>query len=107
MKSRGNDPTIAQQASQRAPPQVARPRSRGCKEIDAQVGEHHSSQLLLEAAEAKAERIVAEELGRLCWQEMDLVSRRKQDPAKLAIALVSGDAAMRLSLLFNLSDGTV
>ena len=43
-------------------------------------------QLRLETAAAKGERIIAEEPGRLCWQEADWVSRRKHDPAKLAIA---------------------
>ena len=39
-----------------------------------------------ETAEAKAERLIAEELGRLGWGEADLVSRRKSDPAKLGVA---------------------
>ena len=56
------------------------------EEMEGQVGEHHYGQLRLETAEAKGERIIAEELGRLCWQETELVSRRKHDPAKLAIA---------------------
>ncbi len=50
------------------------------------MGEHPYGQRRLETAEAKGERIIAEELGRLCWQETDWVSRRKHDPAKLAIA---------------------
>jgi hypothetical protein len=39
-----------------------------------------------QAARAKAERIVTEEVQRRGWQEQDLVSRRKHDPAKLEIA---------------------
>jgi len=54
--------------------------------IGGQVGEHHYGQLRLETAEAKGERIIAEELGRRCWQEADWVSRRKHDPAKLSLA---------------------
>jgi hypothetical protein len=39
-----------------------------------------------ESADMRAERIVAEELGRLGWSEMQLRERRKRDPAKLAQA---------------------
>jgi len=50
--------------------------------------EHHSGELRRETAEAKAERILAEELGgaRLGWEGADLVSRRKSGPARLGIA---------------------
>jgi hypothetical protein len=41
----------------------------------------------LETAQAKAERLIAEELARLAWQESDLALRRKQDPGKLQIAI--------------------
>jgi len=37
--------------------------------------------------EAKGERIIAEELQRLGWRESDLVTRRKNDPGKMAIAV--------------------
>ena len=47
---------------------------------------HHSGQLRLETAQAKAERILAEELRRLNCQEADLLSRRKSDPVKLVVA---------------------
>ena len=50
-------------------------------------GEHHFGQLRLETAEAKAERIVVQELGRVGWQESDLTSHRKPDPGKVRIAL--------------------
>ena len=39
-----------------------------------------------QAARARAERIVTEEVQCRGWQEQDLVSRRKNDPAKLEIA---------------------
>jgi len=54
--------------------------------MDGQGGEHHFGQLRLETAQARAERIIAEELGRMGWQETGLVSRRKHDPGKLQIA---------------------
>ena len=37
-------------------------------------------------AQAKAERIIAEELQRLGWKEVDLEQRNKSDPEKLAVA---------------------
>jgi hypothetical protein len=54
--------------------------------MEGKLGEHHSGELRRERAEAKAERIVAEELSRLGWEESDLVARRKSDPGKLRIA---------------------
>ena len=57
------------------------------EELDGQVGEHHFGQMKLEVAEAKAERLVREELGRLGWQEVDLLSHRKRDPRKIRIAV--------------------
>jgi hypothetical protein len=48
--------------------------------------EHHSGQLHLETAAARAEWIMADGLGRLGWTETDLAARRKSDPNKLAIA---------------------
>jgi putative transposase len=57
------------------------------EQIDGKIAEHHPGQLRLETAEAKAERIVAEELHRLGWKETDLLSRRKSDPVKLALAV--------------------
>ena len=38
------------------------------------------------SAEAKAERIIAEELERQGWQETDLLARRKNDAVKLEMA---------------------
>jgi hypothetical protein len=56
------------------------------EKVDGQLGDHHSGQLRRETAEAKGERIISEELGRLGWNEGDLVARRKSEPGKLAIA---------------------
>ena len=50
------------------------------------LGEHHAGELHRASAEAKAERIVAEELKRRGWKEKDLVGRRKNDPSKLELA---------------------
>ena len=50
------------------------------------MGEHHFGQLRLETAQTKAERIIAEELARLGWQEAELAARRKQDPDKVQLA---------------------
>jgi REP-associated tyrosine transposase len=57
------------------------------EKIEGKLGEHHSGQMRRETAEHKAERIIREELGRLGWQESDLLNRNKTDPAKLAIAV--------------------
>ena len=38
-------------------------------------------------SQAKAERMIGEELRRWRWQEVDLASRRKRDRGKLAIAV--------------------
>jgi hypothetical protein len=54
--------------------------------MEGKLGEHHSGELRRETAEAKAERIVAEELSRQGWNESDLATRRKNDPGKLRIA---------------------
>ena len=50
------------------------------------LGANHEGELRRESAQARAERIVGEELGRLGWSERDLSERRKNDPAKLALA---------------------
>ncbi len=56
-----------------------------CQKTDWQV---HAYCLLShrQAADAKAERIIAEELRRNGWCERDFLWRRKKDPIKLAIA---------------------
>ncbi len=55
------------------------------EEMDGQVGQHHFGQMRLKVAEAKAERIIAEETTGRGLQEADLVSRRKRGPKKLAL----------------------
>ena len=50
------------------------------------MGQHHFGELRLETAQAKAERIISEELVRFARQPAELASRRKHDPAKLEIA---------------------
>ena len=57
------------------------------EEIDGQVRQHHFGQMRLELAQAKAERIISEELRRLNWPEAQLALRRKRDPAKVEIAV--------------------
>ena len=54
--------------------------------LEGRTGTHHSGALRQESAEARASRIIAEELRRLGWQESDLEDRRKNDPGKLALA---------------------
>ena len=56
------------------------------EKMDGKLGEHHSGELRRETAEAKAERLLAQELNRRGWTEADLAARRKNDPAKLTIA---------------------
>ena len=57
------------------------------QKIEGRAGAHHFGEMRLELAEAKAERIIQEELCRLGWQEGDLAARRKRDPGKLEIAV--------------------
>jgi REP element-mobilizing transposase RayT len=54
--------------------------------IEGKLGEHHSGELKRETVQAKAERIVTEELKRKKWSEDDLVEKAKTDPQKLALA---------------------
>jgi hypothetical protein len=51
------------------------------------LGQHHAGELRLETAQAKADRLVADELRRLGWTAKDLVRRRKNDAGKLAMAV--------------------
>ena len=55
--------------------------------MEGSLGQHHAGELRLETAQAKADRLVAEELRRLEWREEELVRRPKDDPDKLAIAV--------------------
>jgi hypothetical protein len=54
--------------------------------MEGNLGEHHSGELHRASAEAKADRIMAEELKRYGWKEAELATRRKNDPLKLEIA---------------------
>ena len=54
--------------------------------MEGKLGEHHSGAMRLETAEAKADRIVREELVRLGWDAGQMHLQRKNDPRKLAIA---------------------
>src|SRR3974377_2353526 len=54
--------------------------------MEGKLGEHHSGQLKRQSAQAKAERIIAEELQRRGWKEQDLKQRRKSDSGKLELA---------------------
>ena len=61
-------------------------KARMLEQTQDQLGEHHFGELRRETAEAKRQRIIAEELGCLGWQQADLATHRKSDPAKLQIA---------------------
>lgn len=54
--------------------------------MEGRLGEHHAGELHRASAEAKAERIIGEELQRRGWQEADLLAGRKNDAVKLEIA---------------------
>jgi putative transposase len=54
--------------------------------MSGQLGEHHAGQLRRETAEAKAERIISEQLQQMGWKETELGQRGKSDPGKLALA---------------------
>ena len=54
--------------------------------MEGRLGAHHAGGLRQEAAEVKAERMVAEELAPLGWTEADLARRHQGDPGKLALA---------------------
>lgn len=54
--------------------------------LEGQLGEHHAGDLRREHGEGRAERIIAEALGRLGWTEADVVQRRKTSAEKLELA---------------------
>lgn len=54
--------------------------------MEGKAGENHPGQTRQAAAQAKAQRIVAEELARLGWTPDELAARRNNDPSKLALA---------------------
>ena len=64
-------------------------RFRDERRMEPGLGAHHSGALHTESSRIRAERIVAEELGRLGWAELDLLARRKNAPEKLALAAVA------------------
>ena len=57
------------------------------RRMEGKLGQHHAGELRRETAEAKGDRIVAEELQRLGWGESELMLRRKNDPDKMRIAV--------------------
>ncbi len=56
------------------------------RQMEGRVGDNHPGQTRLETAEAKADRIVAEELGRLHWTVEDLALKPNNHRDKLALA---------------------
>lgn len=56
------------------------------EQLEGKLGDNHPGQARHETAEAKADRLVQEQLRELGWTESDLAGRRKSDPGKLAIA---------------------
>ena len=56
------------------------------EKMERSLGENHAGELRSESAQAKAERIIGQELRRLGWNQADLVLRLKGDPAKMALA---------------------
>jgi hypothetical protein len=54
--------------------------------LDDRLGESHSLELRQENANAKADRLLKEELRGRRWREKELEARRKNDPEKLEIA---------------------
>jgi putative transposase len=61
-------------------------KARLLEQMEGKLGEHHAGELKRESAEARGERILAEELRRLGWNEARLEQGLKSDPVKLAIA---------------------
>ena len=55
------------------------------EEMDGKLGDNHPGELRRESGDAKAKRIIGEELARLGWSQSDLARRPKSDPAKLAL----------------------
>jgi len=49
--------------------------------MEGKLGENHPGQTRLETAEAKADRIMAEELSRLQWTQGDLAAWARSHPA--------------------------
>ena len=53
--------------------------------MEGKVRQNHPGKIRLETAEAKADRLIAEELARLQWTLDDLAAHRKSHPSKLAL----------------------
>jgi hypothetical protein len=70
--------------------QVVEDSARGRQEfegrMEGKLGEHHAGEFRRETTQAKGERIMAERLAHLGWQESGLEARCKSNPDKLAIA---------------------
>src|SRR5436190_10497368 len=76
------------------------------KELLAQMSEKAGAENfgpeIRESVEAKAERIISEELARCGWTKEDLTATRKGDPKKLKIALrLRRETTMTLSWIAN------
>lgn len=56
------------------------------EQVESGATQYHYGREIHEAAEAKAGRIIDEELRRLVWTEAELVTKRKGDPFKIQIA---------------------
>ena len=56
-------------------------------QMNQKAGPEHYGEEIRESAEAKAERVVQEELRKLKWEEAELGERRKGDPKKIRMAL--------------------
>ena len=67
--------------------------------LQGSLGGHHAGELHREVADARAERIIAEELARHGWGEPDLANRRKNDPVKLEMA-----ARLRRETILSIQD---
>ena len=61
-------------------------RAKLLEQMEGKLGEHHSGRLRQESAEARGERIIAEELKRLKWKEAALKEAPKTLREKLAMA---------------------
>jgi len=55
-------------------------------QIDQAPGASYFGELVQEAVEVRAERLVTDQLRAMGWQEQDLMTRRKGDPAKVKLA---------------------
>jgi len=72
--------------------------------VSEQAGDWHYGEELRESAEAKAERMVREELRRRKWTERTLSERCKGDPVKIAIARrLREETTMTLAWVANLA----